>query len=64
MESEGFKINTVLEKSVSWQTGAANLIIRLFPMSIFLSFRAPLQITVKVSDEPRKPSPSLRISYR
>lgn len=50
MESEGFKINTVLEKSVSWQTGAANLIIRLFPMSIFLSFLAPLQIIVKVSD--------------
>lgn len=37
-------------QSVSWQTGAANFIIRLFSMLIFLSFRAPLQITVKVSD--------------
>lgn len=36
-------------QSVSWQTGAATSIIRLLPMFIFLSFRASLQITVKVS---------------
>lgn len=38
-------------QSVSWQTGAANLIIGVFPMLIFLSFRAQLQVIVKVSGQ-------------